>query len=557
MGLGLAGLVTTLGRRPTRIGDLALIAGFLWFAPVWVGWHEGPALVRSLAMALIGFTFPVLVQLLLAYPSGRIGSPSARVLVAALYIETLGAAIALAVTRDPWFDPECSANCSVNAFLVRSLPSFAHSVMVADRWFVGAAALGLIALCATRLVYGSGPARRQVAPVLIPGIAFAAAVVGRSILLQRMPVEDPYKPALFADFAVQSIALTLVAIGLMGSVVLTQMRRRAVARIVASLEEAPAPGSLQSALAKALGDPKLQVAYWLPARQGYVDATGRAIEEPKAMPGRAVTRLLRKEGTIAVVSHTGTPFDLDSQIGPAIRLGLENERLQAEVLAQLEELRASRARIVKTADTERRGLERNLHDGAQQHLLALSFNIRLARASAAAEGDTATEAGLTSAIEETQAALEELRELARGIFPAVLIEAGLAPALVSLADTAPILVEVLGNNDLRYPASVEATAYFALVEALDDAIGRGADRATLTLSHTYGRLLVTVEDDGADRISPMISLGDRVGALGGTIALEPKVCRVEVPCDPLSEGEDPRVNGEDEGELASRPQRLG
>jgi signal transduction histidine kinase len=543
LGFAVAGLVTTLGGRPARIGDLALISGFLWFAPIWVGWQEGPALVRSLAMALSGFTFPLLVQMLLAYPGGRVVSPAARVLVAAAYIEAVGAATALALFRDPYFDPNCWADCTVNAFLVRSLPSFAHGVVVADRWFLGVGALALIGLCAARLIASSGPARRQVAPLLIPGIAFAATVAARSILLQRIAVEDPFNPSLFADFAAQAVALTLVAVGLIASVVLTQRRRHAVARIVARLEEAPAPGSLQSALARTLGDAKLQIAYWLPARGSYVDANGRGIEEPHPMPGRSVTRLQRQERTVAVVSHTGTPSDLESQIGPAIRLGLENERLQAEVLAQLEDLRASRARIVETADTERRGLERNLHDGAQQHLLALSYNVRLARASAAAAGDTATGATLAGALEETQAALEELRELARGIFPAVLMELGLAPALVSLADAAPIPVEVVAADDRRYPSPVETAAYFAAGEALEDAIGREADRVILTLSNTDGQLVVTVEDDGADRISPMISIADRVGALGGTVALEPRACRVAIPCEP-SHGEDPRQRQE-------------
>jgi signal transduction histidine kinase len=156
------------------------------------------------------------------------------------------------------------------------------------------------------------------------------------------------------------------------------------AAVAASLDEAPAPGSLQSALAEALRDPGLQIAYWLPGAQSYIDASGRAVPEPSSGPGRAVTCLTRNGRTIAAVSHSGAVPSIESQIGPAIRLGLENERLQAELLAQLEELRASRARIVETADTERRELERNLHDGAQQRLLALSYEIRLAHATAQA-----------------------------------------------------------------------------------------------------------------------------------------------------------------------------
>jgi signal transduction histidine kinase len=239
---------------------------------------------------------------------------------------------------------------------------------------------------------------------------------------------------------------------------------------------------------------------------------------------------MRSGRTVAAVSHSGAAPGLDSHIGPAITLGLENERLQAELLAQLEELRASRARIVETADAERRRLERDLHDGAQQRLLALSYDIRLARASAEADGDTAAQMTLATATDETGAALEELRELAHGIYPAVLAEAGLAPALATLADTAPLPVQILQADNRRYPAPVEAAAYFTVAEAIDDAARRGADRAAVTVAHEGGRLVVTVEDNGTGRASPMVTLTDRVGALGGSLYLKQTACRAEIPC---------------------------
>ena len=170
------------------------------------------------------------------------------------------------------------------------------------------------------------------------------------------------------------------------------MERRAIARIAVNLSEAPTPGTLQSALAEALHDPDLQIAYWLPGAHRYADPAGQAVPEPVAGPGRTVIYLTRDGRRIAAVTHGGTGPGLESHLGPAIVLGLENERLQAELLVQLDELRASRARIVETADAERRRLERDLHDGAQQRLLALSYDIRLARASAEAVGD-ATPAG--------------------------------------------------------------------------------------------------------------------------------------------------------------------
>jgi signal transduction histidine kinase len=287
---------------------------------------------------------------------------------------------------------------------------------------------------------------------------------------------------------------------------------------------------LQSALAEALHDPGLRIAYWLPGRQSYVDASGRAVPAPSAVPGRAVTRLMRNEQTIAAISHSGAVPGIESQIGPAIRLALENERLQAELLAQLGELRASRARIVATADAERRRLERDLHDGAQQRLLALSYEIRLARASAGADGDTPAGMALAQAAGDTQGVLGELRDLAHGIYPAVLAEAGIGPALATLADTAPLPVEILRAGHRRYPEPVEAAAYFAVAEALGDAARRGADHAAVSIANEGGRLVVTVEDNGPGDASPMVAAADRVGALGGSLATGPARCRAEIPC---------------------------
>jgi signal transduction histidine kinase len=525
-----AGLVICLGPRPRRNGDLALLAGFTWFAPVWAAWQNGPPLIPSLATVAGGFTFPLILHLAVSYPAGRASSAPVRALIAAAYVEALLAAAVLALFRDPYFDPSCLANCNVNIFLVNSLPSLARAAGIADRWFTAAAAAGLIAICAARLVAGSQPARRRLMPVAVPAIMFAAAAAARAIALQRTTVEDPFNAALFAIFAVASGAIIFLAAGLISGVARSWAERRAIVRIAVNLGEAPAPGSLQTALAEALHDPELRIAYWLPGAQRYVNTSGRAVPEPAAAPDRAVTRVIRDGRTVAAISHAGAAPVLDRHIGPAIALGLENERLQAELLAQLGELRASRARIVENADAERRRLERDLHDGAQQRLLALSYDIRLARASAAAEGDTAAQMTLTTAMEETGAALEELRELAHGIYPAVLAEAGVAPALATLADTAPLPVQILRTDDRRCPAPVEAAAYFIVAEAVDDAARRGADRAAVTVTHEGGQLVVTVEDNGTGRDSPTVTLTDRVGALGGSLFIKETVCRAEIPC---------------------------
>jgi signal transduction histidine kinase len=530
LGLALAGLVMAFTRPGWRIGDLALMAGFLWFAPAWVGWNGGPSLVRSLATVAAAFSLPVVVQLVLAFPSGRVRQPLPRALVGAVYIEAGMAALVLALFRDPFFDPSCWANCIDNVFLVRSLPRFTQAVQVTDRWFVATAATALVAMCVWRIVRNSGPARRVLFLVAGPGMLFATAVVAHSIAVERVPVEDPSDPVFLAIFLVGSVAMIMLAAGLVWDVLRTRAQRRSVARIGASLGEAPAPGSLESALARAVGDPNLRIAYSLSDPDRYVGADGRPVPDPVAGPGRALTSLVRADRRVAVISHTIALPELEREMGAAVRLGLENERLQAELLSRLEELRASRARIVETGDTERRLLERDLHDGAQQRLLALSYEIRLARAAAEGAGDARSRALLDKAIDESQAALGELRELAHGIYPAILAEAGLAPALATLVDEAPFPVEIRDVTAARYAAPVEMAVYLLVAEALEDAAGRRASHATVHAVQDDDRLVVTVEDDGLDRDSRLVPLADRVGALGGTLEIEPTKLRAKIPC---------------------------
>jgi signal transduction histidine kinase len=531
VGLAAAGLITSAVGRPRWVGILAVLAGFTWLAPTFVAWQDGPAAVRSVAMVLTGFTFAFVAHLALAYPEGRIAARPARALLAAIYLEALVVAVALAMFRDPYFDPSCWANCTVNTFLVRSAPSFAHGLEVVDRWFVTAAAAALIAVCIIRLLHATRPARARLTPVLLPATIFGAAVAARALVLQGIVVEDPFNDTLFTIFAASSAALILLAAGLLWSVVRVRAQRHAVAQIVANLDEAPPPGSIHAALARALRDPGLRIAYWLPGGDTFVDASGNPVSDPAASPGRVATRLVRSDRTIAVISHSGTAGEVEAQIGPAVLLGLENERLQAEVLAQLRELRASRARVVETADSERRKLERDLHDGAQQRLLALSYDIRLARATADTHHDSATTAMLARAVEETDYAIADLRELAHGIYPAVLTEAGLGPALETIADNAPLPIEILCSEDRRYPAAVEAAAYFAVTHAIEDAARRDADHATVTVSRRDGKLVVAVAHNACGHPLPTAAVADRVGAIAGEVTTTDTACQLEIPCE--------------------------
>jgi signal transduction histidine kinase len=530
LSLVVGGLVATSVRTTRRLGELAILAGFAWFAPVWEGWYGGPTLVRGLGMLASGLTFALLFHLILEYPGGRPKPRIDRVLITAVYVEVALVALGRALFRDPFFDPNCWSNCTDNVFLLRSVPSLAREIVLTDRWFTVAAVTVVAWVCAWRVATGSRSARRALLPIMVSTIVLAAAIWGRAIALQRTPLEAPADPVFFAIFATGAVSVLLIALAVVWAVARIEMQRRAVAGIVADLDEVPVPGTLEAALARAIGDRDLRIAYWLPASGRFVDASGATVTEPAESPGRSVTTLVREDHRVAVVSHLATLPDLQRELGSAVRLGLENERLQAEALAHLADLRASRARIVETGDAERRRLERDLHDGAQQRLLALSYDIRLALSAAEADGDTRTASALRDALDGSQDALAELRELAHGIYPAILAEAGLGPALESLAEGASIAVSVDDTVTGRCSAAAEAAAYLAAAHGIGDAADRGASFATVTTTLANGSLVVSIEDDGSERTSPHVALADRLGAVGGELVVEPRALRGEIPC---------------------------
>jgi signal transduction histidine kinase len=526
----LAGLVTSFLGPVGRVGDLAVLAGVIWFAPVWVGWDNGPPLLRSVGMVAAFFVLPLLIHLILAAPGGRLRDTAAQALVLTVYLEAALAALVLVLVRDPFFDPNCWANCTDNVFLLRSLPGLARGIESAHQWFTAAAAVALVIIIALQLIADTRPARRAQLPFAASAVLLSGAVVAHALELQRTPLEDPADPIFHSIFIVECAAVLLIAAGLVWATIRTRLQRRAVAQITANLGHAPPPGSLQAALAKAVSDPELQIAYWLPDSPRYVDAAGLPVAEPANSPGRTMTTLVRGGRKTAVVSHTAAVPDLERAIGAAVRLALENERLQAETLAHLDQLRASRVRIVETGDAERRQLERDLHDGAQQRLLALSYDLRLARAQAQSDDDAPTASLLTEATGEAHAALSELRTLAHGIYPAILGEAGLAPAVYGLAETAATPVEISGMPDGRYPTAVETAAYISVAEGLDDAAHRDASHVTVDIVQDGGWLMVMVEDDGIDRTSELVHLADRVGAVEGRLVVGPTRLRAELPC---------------------------
>ena len=376
-------------------------------------------------------------------------------------------------------------------------------------------------------------ARATLGYVLAPAALVGAAEAAYAALLIHDPVENPQRAPFAGVFFARAGALTALALGVIWSVLRAWRARRTVARLPGELGEMPAPGAFRSLLARSLGDDRLDVAYWIPSAGRYVDDGGHPVS-PAPGPEQAATAVVRGGEPVALVVHDRAlqaQHDLDREIGAAARLAVDNERLRAETLVQLERLRASRARVVAMADTTRRQLERDLHDGAQQTLLAVLYELRLAGGAAVTAGNLDLAKALAQGSREAELGLDELRDLAHGIFPAILTEAGLGPALWTLADQAPIPIEIDEVVEARYPAGAETAAYLVVRDAVDDAATRAATHVVARVDATADRLVVEVRDDGGARSSDgLVHLADRVGALGGRMDVHGPRVRAEIPC---------------------------
>jgi signal transduction histidine kinase len=533
LGLVAAGVFHWWTHQRGSIGVFTAFVGVAWLSADWIGWADGPAMARSVAMVVAPFLVPLVLHLSVAVPTGTVHSRAHRILVAAAYAVTAAVSVGWALIRDPIRDLYCWSNCTDNSFLLRPEPDLSRSLT--DLWLRAATLIGvtIVAVCVVRLVRASRAGRRSLLAVLVPIVAVAMTAAASAFLLIADRTERPIRRALLSLFVTRAGALVGLAAGLTW-VVLRELRtRRSVARLAAQLGAAPPLGALRDVLARALHDDSLEIAYSLPNQQRYVDAEGHHVE-PRPRPTQTVTTIARDGQPLAVVIHDrslAATHDLELEIGAASRLAVDNERLRAETLAQLADLRAARARIVEAGDDTRRQLERNLHDGAQQRLLALSYELQLAEADATAAGDPRLAALLTTAGNKAATALVQLRDLAHGIFPMILTEAGLGAALATYVDTAPLRVDLAGVPDDRVGADAEIAAYLSVVAVIERAVHRCASRLDVTFTRSAAELDITSVDDATEsRPDDLIRVADRVGALGGQIAVNGNRVRAVIPC---------------------------
>ena len=504
----------------SRLGLLFTIAGYLYLVP-----YILVNLANPVAFTIGILSQPIyaaaLIHLGLAWPSGRLRSRFERGVVIADYVQSIAFSVAATMFWNPAFSG-CNASCPANVLLAGdgSMPAWN-----AINTISGYVSLALTVIALTLIVRhwrsARGWSRRAMVPVVWIGFA-----IGLEQTLIWGPFDLPVSD--LVSFGLAQLVLLAGPLLFVISTVRARTARGALGTAIVDLESGAPAGQLRDALARALGDSTLQLAFQQPDGARYVDTAGQAVEVAQPDPGRAVVPISgSREATGAVLVYD-EGLELEPQLvrltAAAASMALDHARLQAEVQAQLEQVRASRSRIVEAGDAERRRLERDLHDGAQQRLVTLSLALAMARDRAAA--DPELESLIESASKEAREALTELRELARGIHPAVLTETGLAGAIQALAERSPVPTTIIAVPDGRFPAAIEATAYFVVSESLANVAKHAmAGSAEVTIREHPGRLVVQVSDDGAGGARPekgsgLRGLADRVASAGGVLRVD-------------------------------------
>jgi signal transduction histidine kinase len=500
---------------------LLTAAALAWLAAEWNTPGAGAAF--SAGLLLYAAWPPLLATAALRGLDERPFDRGAAVVVAVSVATGVGLlGLASAAVFDP--DAQGCLECPANLLLIADAPGLGRTLGHAGLALTAAWAAGFALLAAIRIVRASPARRRLSAPVLLPAVV-AIGLFGADALhgLDRAFLSnDPTDRALRLA---EAGALALVAAGVALARWRARRTRAALAQLVLDIGAAPAPGELRAWLAESLGDPSLELLHRLDSGE-WIDAEGR----PTALPtgGDRDTTHVRAGGedVLAVVHRPGLFDDpgLLSELVTTARLALEHEALHAARRAHLEDLRASRARLVAAADAKRRELERDLHDGAQQRLVAMALSIRLARRGIAAD-DRQLEARLGEAEDGVRAAVVQLREVAHGLFPAVLAEEGLRAALDELSEQTPRLMP-RNLPDRRFQDSVESAVYFAARESLRSTEGDvRVDAVT-----ENGHLRLTIGADPGFRTA-VTQIGDRVGAVGGTLTVYDGQLRLEIPCE--------------------------
>jgi len=531
-----AGLIAWRRRPDSAFGRLMILSGFaaLLSTLQWTGLPVVNTLGRLSDLLVVALWLHVF----LAYPSGHLGRRPERLLVVAGYLAAVGLQVIVLALGD--FGNRHPLTVADNAALAEA----AQNVQLLT--LSGLCLAGLVVLAIRRRA--GGRVRRRVIALLVDSFGLALVMVAALLVFGTFALPG-FEQLQLATFGVVGLAPVAFLIGLLDA----RLARGGVADLLIEMGADPAP-DLRGPLARVLRDPTLTVAYWLPQYGSWADQDGEPVTLPEPNdPGASdgpggpdperVFTLIERDGEppVALIHHPtlrDEPELIDA-VTAAAGIALQNGRLQAELRARLQDLHSSRGRVIEAAQRERRQLERNLHDGAQQRLVALALELGLLGDRLA--GDPETRARLDRARQEVSASLDELRDLARGIHPAVVSGHGLPVALESLAarSTLPLTLNIQAIG--RLPEPVEVAAYYVVCESLTN-VGKHAraGSTSICLELDAGVLVVEVADDGiggadTERGSGLRGLADRVEALDGRLRVWTPLgggtrVRAEIPC---------------------------
>jgi signal transduction histidine kinase len=513
-------------RRPaSRIGPLMIVSGFVCYI-VTLSWTTSD-IPYTTGQAFDKLPWVAFLLVFLAFPNGRLTGRFERSLVVAAFVIALGLELVRMVVGD--YGPNNLLGFARHPDLfvaVRRLQLIALAVCCL---------VGVVMLLARR--WRTGLPSRRPSGLLIDVFALGLVMVAAFCVLSAFN-SAALVEVRWAEFATLGIAPVVFLIAILDA----RLARSGVGDLIIELRADPPPADLRNALARVLRDPSLSLVYWLPEFGTYADLEGQAVELPDESSSYATTSIDRNGEPVAALIHDPGLDDepeLLSAVTAAAGIALENGRLHAEQKAHLEELRGSRARVMEAGQKERQRLERNLHDGAQQRLIALSLELSLLEKQLSEHPDAGKR--LDKAQREIAISLEELRDVARGMHPAVLTGHGLAVALEQVVALASVPVRLTIAQDARYPEQVEVAAYYVVIESLANIAKHArATTASVEVARARDALVVEIVDNGvggadSESGSGLRGLADRVEALGGRLRVWTPYgggtrVKAEIPC---------------------------
>ena len=518
-----------------RFGLLLIAAGFVWLPAAFAA--SANDVLYSVGRVSFWLAELLTITLMLSFPSGRLTTGFERALVwatagliAVFYMPT-----AFLVERfpEPGFATTCRGDCPRNVFMATSgEPAFVNAWVVPLREVATLLIFLAVVVILWRRIRGASTLmRRTLTPVLVLAISRFLLLISAVIIRRAFVASEALEPVLWL------LVLFLPALAVAFLVGLLRARlfvADSLERLSAKIRNgSSAHGDLRTIVAETLGDPTLEVVYWQPGAPGsWISDGGRQVDPPGQRTGRAVTEIRDHDRLVAAFVHDEALREDPAFVQTAAALalgGLESQRLAAEVDASLQELRESRVRIQAAADDERRRIERDLHDGAQQRLVAL--RIRLGLAAEMMQSDPLRATAMVREFGgEVEAAIDDVRSLAQGVYPSLLADMGLEHALASAARRSPsAATTTIACEDVRrYPADVESAVYFSCLEAMQNAAkhAAGADSVSISVRDGDGVLRFEVRDSGPGfdrgslrRGSGLTNMEDRIVAVGGQLTI--------------------------------------